>query len=319
MIQAAIIGGGGYTAGELIRILLYHPKVELAWVHSNSQSGKMISDIHEDLIGETSLHFTKDMDFDGVDVLFLCSGHGESARFVNQQQLPENLVVIDLSQDFRLDESFVYGLPELHRSQIQGSKRIANCGCFATAIQLGLLPLAKAGLLQSAVHITAVTGATGAGQSPGATTHFSWRNNNLSVYKPFGHQHLAEIKRSLSALQGDHLPPLHFIPMRGDFARGIFASMYTQCDLDEEALYELYEQYYQSAPFTHVIRQNPNLKQVVNTNRALVHLEKHGDQVLILSLIDNLLKGASGQAVQNMNLIFQLPESTGLRLKAMVF
>ncbi len=319
MIQAAIVGGGGYTAGELIRILLYHPEVALAWIHSNSQSGKPIYTTHEDLVGETDLHFTNQLDFTGIDVLFLCSGHGQSARFLDENTLPENLAVIDLSHDFRLHESFIYGLPELNKARIEGSKRIANCGCFATAIQLGLLPLAKAGLLNEPVNITAITGATGAGQSPGATTHFSWRNNNLSVYKPFEHQHLPEIERSLEQLQGTDLPPLHFIPVRGDFARGIFASMYTKCALNEEEAYALFEDFYKTAAFTRVVRQNPNLKQVVNTNRALVHLEKHGDQLLILSLIDNLLKGASGQAVQNMNLIFGFPETTGLQLKATVF
>ncbi len=319
MIQAAIVGGGGYTAGELIRILLYHPKVQLAWVHSNSQHGKPIYHIHEDLVGETDLHFTNELGFSSIDVLFLCSGHGQSARFLQENTVPEKVAVVDLSHDFRLDEAFVYGLPELNKAQIQNSKRIANCGCFATCIQLGLLPLAKAGLLKNPVNITAITGATGAGQSPGATTHFSWRNNNLSVYKAFGHQHLAEIKRSLRQLQGPELPPIHFVPMRGDFTRGIFASMYTVCTLSESEVYQLFEDYYQDAAYTKVVRQNPNLKQVVNTNRALVYLEKHGDQLLILSLIDNLLKGASGQAVQNMNLIFGFPETTGLQLKAMVF
>lgn len=318
MIQAGIIGGGGYTAGELIRILQYHPQVELAFVHSKSQAGNPVHSIHTDLLGEIDLDFTDSVDF-GVDVIFLCMGHGQSKSFLEAHAIPEQLVVIDLSHDYRLDDSFVYGLPELNRDAIRESRRIANCGCFATAIQLGLLPLAKAGLLQQEVHVTAITGSTGAGQSPGATTHFSWRNNNISVYKAFQHQHLAEIRRSLEQLQAGFNRPLNFIPVRGDFARGIFASMYTDCSLSETELYELYENYYQDAPFTIVSRENPNVKQVVNTNKCIVHLEKHDGKAFIISMIDNLLKGASGQAVENMNLIFGLPQTTGLQLKASVF
>lgn len=318
MIKAGIIGGGGYTAGELIRILHYHPEVELAFVHSKSQAGNPVHSIHTDLLGEVSLDFTDTVDF-GVDVIFLCMGHGQSRIFLEAHEIPEELVVIDLSTDYRLDPSFVYGLPELNREDIQASRRIANCGCFATAIQLGLLPLAKAGLLQNEVHVTAITGSTGAGQSPGATTHFSWRNNNISVYKAFQHQHLAEIVRSLTQLQPGFDHNVNFIPVRGDFARGIFASMYTDCALSEAELYDLYEQYYAEAPFTIVSRQNPNVKQVVNTNKGIVHVEKHNGKAFIISMIDNLLKGASGQAVENMNLVFGFPQTTGLQLKASVF
>lgn len=318
MIKAGIIGGGGYTAGELIRILHYHPQVELAFVHSNSQAGNPIYSIHSDLLGEVDLDFTDTVDF-GVDVIFLCMGHGQSRAFMEAHEIPEELTVIDLSHDYRLDSHFVYGLPELNRQDIQKSSRIANCGCFATAIQLGLLPLAKAGLLQDEVHITAITGSTGAGQSPGATTHFSWRNNNISVYKAFEHQHLAEIIRSLTQLQPDFKEKVNFVPVRGDFARGIFASIYTNCLLSEEELYELYETFYREAPFTIVSRQNPNVKQVVNTNKCLIHLEEHDGKAFIISTIDNLLKGASGQAVENMNLIFGFEQTAGLQLKASVF
>lgn len=318
MKKAGIIGGGGYTAGELIRILHYHPEVALSFVHSKSQAGHPIHSIHTDLLGEVNLDFTDTVDF-GVDVIFLCMGHGQSKAFLEANSIPEELIIIDLSHDYRLDPSFIYGLPELNRESIQKSHRIANCGCFATAIQLGLLPLAKAGLLQEEVHVTAITGSTGAGQSPGATTHFSWRNNNVSVYKAFRHQHLAEIKRSLVQLQPDFNDKVNFIPVRGDFARGIFASMYTQCGLSEAELNELYEQYYQDAPFTVVSQQNPNVKQVVNTNKCIVHVEEHDGKAFIISTIDNLLKGASGQAVENMNLIFGFEQTTGLQLKASVF
>lgn len=319
MIQAGIIGGGGYTAGELIRILHYHPEVKVAYVHSNSQAGSPVYSVHEDLFGEIDLLFTDEVDL-GVDVLFLCMGHGRSRSFLEAQgALPESLRIIDLSQDYRLDKSFVYGLPELNREAIRQSHRIANCGCFATAIQLALLPLANARLLKDEVHIHAITGATGAGQSPTNTTHFSWRDNNISVYKAFRHQHLAEIRRSLRQLQPGFDIPLNFIPVRGNFSRGIFASLYTGCTLSEDELYERYEAYYQDAPFTIVSRQNPHLKQVVNTNKCILHIEKHEDKILIISAIDNLLKGASGQAVENMNLSCGLPQTTGLGLKAAAF
>lgn len=318
MIKAGIIGGGGYTAGELIRILLYHPEVEIAYVFSNSQAGKLVSSVHEDLVGECFLSFTNQVQLK-VDVLFLCMGHGKSKAFLEENDVPEDIVVVDLSRDFRLGGDFVYGLPELHKSAIQKSKRIANCGCFATAIQLALLPLAKAQLLEDEVHVHAITGSTGAGQAPQSTTHFSWRNNNLSIYKAFNHQHLDEIWQSVRFLQADYQKNINFLPLRGDFARGIFASLYTRCDLSGEELKALYDDYYKDAPFTTLAAQNPNLKQVVNTNKCVLHVEKHGDKALIISLIDNLIKGASGQAVQNMNLVFGLEETTGLRLKAMAF
>ena len=318
MIKAGIIGGGGYTAGELIRLLEYHPEVEIAYIHSNSQQGKMVTDVHEDLIGDIFYSFSGEYHFD-IDALFLCMGHGQSATFLEKNAVPESVAIIDLSRDYRLSESYVYGLPELNRAAIKQSKRIANCGCFATCIQLGLLPLAAEQLIQEEVHIHAITGSTGAGQSPKATTHFSWRNNNLSIYKAFKHQHLDEIKRSLVQLQPGLKKSLNFLPLRGDFPRGIFASMYTQSDKSAGELTELYQQFYKDHPFTIVTDKNPNLKQVVNTNKCLVHVEKHEDKVLIISMIDNLLKGASGQAVQNMNLVFGLPETMGLRLKALAF
>lgn len=318
MLKAGIIGGGGYTAGELIRVLLYHPEVEINFVLSQSQRGKLVSDVHDDLVGECYLHFTDEVSFD-VDVLFLCMGHGRSRTFVESHAIPENVAIIDLSNDYRLDESFVYGLPELHKTAIKQSKRIANCGCFATAIQMALLPLASQHLLQDEVHVHAITGSTGAGQSPAPTTHFSWRNNNLSIYKAFNHQHLGEIKQSLRHLQPSFDKAINFLPVRGDFARGIYASAYIDCDLTEEEAYQLYEDYYAEAPFTHLSRKNPNLKQVVNTNKCILHLEKHGNKLLIISIIDNLLKGASGQAVQNMNLVFGKAETMGLQLKSVVY
>lgn len=318
MLKAGIIGGGGYTAGELIRVLLYHPEVKINFVLSQSQSGKLVSDVHDDLVGECYLHFTDEVSFD-VDVLFLCMGHGRSKTFVESHPIPAHVAIIDLSSDYRLDDSFVYGLPELHKTAIQQNKRIANCGCFATAIQLALLPLASEQLLQDEVHVHAVTGSTGAGQSPSPTTHFSWRNNNLSIYKAFNHQHLGEINQSLRHLQAGFDKAINFLPVRGDFARGIYASAYIDCALSEEEAYQLYEAYYAEAPFTHLSRQNPNLKQVVNTNKCILHLEKHGNKLLIISIIDNLLKGASGQAVQNMNLVFGKAETMGLQLKSVVY
>jgi len=318
MIKAGIIGGGGYTAGELIRILNYHPEAEIAYVYSKSQQGKAISEVHEDLIGEYDYDFSGEFHFD-LDVIFLCMGHGQSGIFLEENPVPEQVAIIDLSSDFRLSEAYVYGLPELNREQVRHSKRIANCGCFATAIQLALLPLADRKAIQEDVHIHAVTGSTGAGQSPQATTHFSWRNNNLSIYKAFRHQHLQEIQRSLGQLQEGLSSDLNFLPLRGDFPRGIFASLYTYSTESEETLYKWYEAYYADHPFTIVTRRNPNLKQVVNTNKALIYLEKHEDKVLIISMIDNLVKGASGQAVQNMNLMFGLEEKTGLLLKSLAF
>lgn len=318
MIKAGIIGGAGYTGGELIRLLINHPEVEPAYVHSRSQVGKPVSGLHPDLLGECPLAFTDHVSFD-VDVLFLCMGHGESGKFLAENPVPDGLLVIDLSHDFRWAPGFTYGLPELQREAISQSRRIANPGCFATAIQLGLLPLAQAQALEDEVHIHAITGSTGAGQSLQATAHFSWRHNNLSVYKAFQHQHLAEIGKSLLHLQPGFGQALNFIPIRGNFTRGIFASIYTKSEKSEAELVQLYQDYYQNHPFVHISPSNPDLKQVINTNKAVLHLEKHGDKVLIISLIDNLLKGASGQAVQNMNLALGLEETTGLRLKAMAF
>ena len=319
MIKAGIIGGAGYTAGELIRLLVNHPEVELGFVHSTSSAGQPLTSVHEGLIGDTDMLFCDSFDLSQVDVLFLCSGHGKSTEFWKENPRPEGLKVIDLAQDFR-DESngYVYGLPELQRDAIKAAKLIANPGCFATAIQLALLPLAKAGLLKNEVNITAVTGSTGAGVKPGPTTHFSWRSDNLSTYKAFTHQHLLEITRDLTILSGSE-PKLNFVPMRGDFARGIFATAHTDCELSMEEAAALYKDYYKDAAFTFVIDVPVDLKQVVNTNKCVISLEKHGDKLMVCSVIDNLLKGASGQAVQNMNLIFGLPENTGLKLKASAF
>lgn len=320
MIKAGIIGGAGYTAGELVRILVNHPGVEISFVHSESNAGNLLSDVHEGLIGDTDLRFCSEFDLASVDVLFLCGAHGKSGAFWAEHEMPESLKVIDLAQDFRDEsEGYVYGLPEWRGAKLQGATRVANPGCFATAIQLALLPLAAAGLLKDEVQVTAITGSTGAGVKPGATTHFSWRNNNISAYKVFSHQHLLEICRNLSSLQGGEVPAINFVPVRGDFARGIFASVYTSCPLSEEEAVKLYEEYYKGAAFTFVSGNPVDLKQVVNTNKAVLHVEKHGDKLVISSVIDNLLKGASGQAVQNMNIIFGLPETAGLKLKASAF
>ena len=320
MIKVGIIGGAGYTAGELIRLLINHPAVEIAFVHSTSNAGNLLSDVHGGLVGDTDLRFSESYDLSAVDVLFLCSAHGQSRKFWEENPLPATLKVIDLAQDFR-DEScgYVYGLPEVNRTRISQTVRLANPGCFATAIQLALLPLAANGLLKSEVHITAITGSTGAGVKPGATTHFSWRNDNISVYKAFEHQHLIEICRTLKSLQPSFDSAINFVPMRGDFARGIFASVYTESDLSAEQAVELYKNYYADAAFTFVAERDIDLKQVVNTNKALVRVAKYGTKLHIVSVIDNLLKGASGQAVQNMNLMFGLDEKLGLNLKPSAF
>lgn len=320
MIKAGIIGGAGYTAGELLRILVNHPQVGIAFVHSSSQAGSPVTAIHGGLWGECDLVFTDQLPLDSVDVLFICSGHGDSRKFLESHQVPAKVKIIDLSQDYR-DESdgFVYGLPELQRDKIVQARKIANPGCFATCIQLALLPLAAAHLLREEVQVTAITGSTGAGVKPGATTHFSWRNDNISAYKAFEHQHLKEIVRSLQGLQPGFDRAVNFVPLRGDFARGIFASVYTDCPLSQEEAEKLYQDYYRQAAFTFVSPANIDMKQVVNTNKALVHVEKHGGKLLILSVIDNLLKGASGQAVQNMNLMFGLDEKCGLQLKNIGF
>ena len=320
MIRVGIIGGAGYTAGELIRILLNHPDAELSFVHSTSNAGNKLWEVHSGLFGETDQAFSDSFDLDAVDVVFLCSGHGKSTAFWAENARPAGLKVVDLAQDFR-DEScgYVYGLPEINRERIQGAELVANPGCFATAIQLAALPLAAAGLLRSDVEVTAITGSTGAGVKPGSTTHFSWRNNNVSVYKAFEHQHLKEICMNVLKLQPDYGGAVDFIPVRGDFARGILASVHVKSDLSQEEAVALYSDFYQDAAFTHVFPGNVDLKQVVNTNKCLLSIEKHGDRLLVNSVIDNLLKGASGQAVQNMNLMFGLPEDEGLRLKASAF
>lgn len=321
-IKAGVIGGAGYTAGELLRILVNHPNVEVVFVNSSSNAGNLVSDVHSGLTGDTDLKFTSELPFDMVDVLFLCSAHGDSKKFIEENEIPESLKIIDLSTDYRKKSSehdFVYGLPELNREEIKKASRIANPGCFATCIQLALLPLAAAGLIKDEIHVNAITGSTGAGVKPSDTSHFSWRNNNVSIYKAFGHQHLMEIRQSLKQLQLNFQDDINFIPVRGNFARGIYATNYLNCDLSIEEAKELYKNYYQNAAFTFLVDKNPDMKQVVNTNKAIIYLEKHGNKLLIVSIIDNLLKGASGQAVQNMNLMFGLDEKAGLNLKAIGF
>ena len=320
MVKVGIIGGAGYTAGELIRLLINHPAVEIAFIHSTSNAGNAVTDIHGGLIGETDLRFSAEYDLTAVDVLFLCSAHGQSRKFWEENPAPVTLKIIDLAQDFR-DEScgYVYGLPEINRERISKTTRLANPGCFATAIQLALLPLAANNLLKNEVHITAITGSTGAGVKPGATTHFSWRSDNLSVYKAFEHQHLIEIGRTLKSLQPSFDSAVNFVPMRGDFARGIFASVYTDCDLTTEQATALYNDFYKDAAFTFVSERDVDLKQVVNTNKAVVRVAKYGNKLHIVSTIDNLLKGASGQAVQNMNIMLGLDEKLGLNLKPSAF
>ena len=319
-MRVGVIGGAGYTAGELLRLLVNHPAAEIAFVHSDSNAGNALGDVHGGLLGETDLRFTAEYDLGAIDVLFLCSAHGRSREFLAANALPEGLRIVDLAQDFRDEsEGFVYGLPELNRDRIRAARRVANPGCFATAIQLALLPLAREGLLREEVHATAVTGSTGAGVKPSATTHFSWRTDNISVYKAFTHQHLIEIGRNLRRLQPGFGKAVNFVPMRGDFARGILASVYTDCPLDETAARRLYEDFYAPALFTHVAAGSVDLKQVVNTDKALLSVAKYDGKLHVVSVIDNLLKGASGQAVQNMNLMFGLDEGEGLRLKASAF
>jgi len=321
-IRAGILGGAGYTGGELLRLLLNHPSVLIEFVHSRSNTGLLVSDVHTDLFGDTGLCFT-DTIHTNIDVLFLCLGHGESIKAVNELNIDKSIRIIDLSQDFRLQSAtgstFVYGLPELNREVIKGAQNIANPGCFATAIQLALLPLAAHQLIQSDVHISCTTGSTGAGQSLSASTHFTWRQNNLSVYKAFTHQHLDEINQGLQQLQPSIEAKIMMIPQRGAFTRGILASSVTKSDKSIEVLRELFFDYYKEHPFVHLSTKSIDLKQVVNTNKCLLYLEKHGDELLIVSIIDNLLKGASGQAVQNMNILFGLAETEGLQLKASAF
>ncbi len=323
-IKAGIVGGAGYTGGELIRLLIHHPQVSLSFIHSRSNSGKPVSSVHQDLIGDTDLVFSDALS-DDVDVLFLCVGHGEAKKFLEGNTLAPHIKLIDLSQDFRLKpqsqigiRQFVYGLPELNREKIGQANNIANPGCFATAIQLGLLPLAKAGLLNREIYTTGITGSTGAGQSLSATSHFSWRSNNIQAYKTLSHQHLNEMAQSLTQL-GAEDAELNFVPWRGDFARGIFISSTIKCDWELLDLLDLFEDYYSGHPFTIVSRQEIFLKQVVNTNKCVIGLEKVGTKLVIHTAIDNLLKGASGQAVQNMNLMFGLDEKSGLELKSSIF
>lgn len=321
-IKAGIIGGAGYTAGELIRILMYHPQAELAFVQSSSNAGNPIYEVHRDLVGDTDLVFVADPDFANCDVIFLCMGHGKSREFVQSNDILASVKIIDLSHDYRLKSEgndFVYGLPELNRDLIRGAAHIANPGCFATGIQLTVLPLAAAGLLTDELHVHAITGSTGAGQAPSKTSHFSWRNSNVSVYKAFEHQHLGEITQSVKQLQPTFNKAINFIPVRGNHTRGIFVSTYTEYDGTIEEAIKLYEDFYEGHPFVFVTNENPDVKQVVNTNKAILHLEKHGSKLMILSVTDNLLKGASGQAVQNMNIMFGLDEKTGLNLKPISF
>ncbi len=320
MVKVGIIGGAGYTAGELLRLLINHPEAEIVFVHSTSNAGKPVTDVHEGLIGDTDLCFAESYDLNAVDVLFLCQGHGFSQKFWEENTRPEHLKIVDLAQDYRNESNgYVYGLPEVNRARIVNADKIANPGCFATALQLALVPLAAAHLLNTEVHITAVTGSTGAGVKPSATTHFSWRNDNMSVYKAFEHQHLAEIRQTLTQLQPDFTAPISFVPVRGDFPRGIFAMSYIDTDMSIEEAVKLYKDYYADAPFTHVSDRPVDMKQVVNTNKAVISLEKHGSKLLILSAVDNLLKGASGQAVENFNLICGFPEDLGLKLKPSAF
>lgn len=321
-IKAGIIGGAGYTAGELIRILLNHPHVELIFVNSTSNAGNKLYDVHGGLLGDTEMSFTDQLPYEKIDVLFFCTPHGDTKKFLEANEIPNHLKIVDLSTDYRhkvAGNKFVYGLPEINKDEIKKAQYIANPGCFATAIQLALLPLAKAGLLNSEIHVNGITGSTGAGVKPGATSHFSWRENNISVYKAFDHQHLKEIGESLTQLQKDFSANINFIPVRGNFTRGIFVSIYTDYNGSQEDAEKLFNEFYADAPFTIVTDKNPDLKQVVNTNKCLLHVEKHGDKLLIISCIDNLLKGASGQAAQNMNLIFGLNEKEGLNLKASAF
>lgn len=321
-IRAGIIGGAGYTGGETIRLLLNHPTVNIKYVHSRSNAGKSLHEIHSDLTGDTDLKFTDSLN-KVADVIFLCLGHGESKKFLQENEFKNWVKIIDLSHDFRLGDSvgkreFVYGLPEVNKEAIQKSQNVANPGCFATAIELGLLPLAKAGLLKD-VYTTGITGSTGAGQKLQDTTHFTWRANNISAYKTLTHQHLSEIKRTIKQLQPGYAGSINFVPWRGDFTRGIFVSSVVTTDKSLDELKSLYKNFYKQHPFTHVSDQTVDLKQVVNTNKCIISLEKEGDKLVVHSVIDNLLKGASGQAIQNMNIMFELEETTGLKLKSTGF
>ena len=321
MIKVGILGAAGYTGGELIRVLLNHPEAKIVFANSESNAGNLVSDVHEGLTGETDLKFTDQMPFEDVDVVFFCFGHGKSEAFLKEHTIPENVKIIDLAQDFRIkgNHDYVYGLPEINKEEIMKAQHIANPGCFATAIQLALLPAAHLNLLKEDVSVNAITGSTGAGQKPGATTHFSWRNNNLSIYKPFTHQHLAEIRQSLRQVQGHLDASIDFIPYRGDFARGIFCTAVIKTKAPADEVIEAYKDFYADAAFTHYTDKAIDLKQVVNTNKCLVHIDAFDGKLLVTSAIDNLLKGAVGQAVQNMNLMFGIDEKAGLRLKASAF
>ena len=332
MIKIGILGAAGYTGGELIRLLIHHPEAQIFFANSESNAGNYVADIHEGLYGDTDMKFTADMPFDDVDVIFFCFGHGKSEAFIREHHIPQHVRIIDLAQDFRIagndsnagfmtpaNHDFVYGLPEINRELIANARHVANPGCFATCIQLGLLPAAKLGLINDDVAVNAITGSTGAGQKPGATTHFSWRNNNMSIYKAFTHQHVPEIRQSLRQVQGYLDAAIDFIPYRGDFARGIFATEVVRTDKPIEEIVEGYKEFYKDAAFTHYVDKSIDMKQVVNTNKALVHCDKFGNKLLITSCIDNLLKGAVGQAVQNMNIMFGIDEKSGLNLKPSAF
>ena len=322
MIKIGILGGAGYTAGELIRLLLNHPQAEIIFVNSESNAGNLLTDVHEGLYGETEMRFTSEMPFEEVDVVFFCFGHGKSEAFLREHIIPSHVKIIDLAQDFRLaapGNDYVYGLPEINKESISKAQHVANPGCFATCIQLGLLPAAQMKLITQDVSVNAITGSTGAGQKPGPTTHFSWRNNNLSIYKAFQHQNIPEIRQSLKQIQGSLHASIDFIPYRGDFARGIFATEVVKTDADINTIVAGYKDFYEHAPFTHYVDKPLDLKQVVNTNKALIHCDKIGNKLLITSCIDNLLKGAVGQAVQNMNIMFGIEETAGLKLKSSAF
>ncbi len=333
MIKVGILGAAGYTGGELIRLLLNHPEVEIVFANSGSNAGNPVTDVHEALYGDTDMKFTDELPFDKVDVIFFCFGHGKSEAFMKEHKIPANVKIIDLAQDFRLApkevvntmqptaeiHDFVYGLPEINESKIATAQHVANPGCFATCIQLGLLPAASMNLIDKDVAVNAITGSTGAGQKPGSTTHFSWRNNNLSIYKAFKHQHIPEIRESLTQVQGHLEASIDFIPYRGDFTRGIFATEVVKTNKPLEEIIAGYKAFYKDAKFTHYIDKPLDLKQVVNTNKALVHCDKIDDKLLITSCIDNLLKGAVGQAVQNMNIMFGIDQTAGLKLKGSAF
>ena len=321
MVRVGILGAAGYTGGELIRLLSNHPEAEILFAHSESNAGNPVSEVHEGLVGDCELRFSLNCPFDQVDVIFFCFGHGKSEQFLKEHEIPARVKIIDLAQDFRIGgkHDFVYGLPETHREAIRGCQHLANPGCFATCIQLAMLPALKAGIISGDIHVNGITGSTGAGQKPGATTHFSWRNDNISVYKTFTHQHLLEINQTVQELCPGYGGRVLFIPQRGCFTRGIFVTAYAKCDLPLEEVQRIYAEYYKDAAFTHFVTKSPDMKQVVNTNKALVYVEKYEDQLLMISCIDNLLKGAVGQAVQNMNLMFGLDETEGLRLKASAF